>query len=170
MYDDALLSMYDLGGGSRFRSVWKRFYAELWGMIWVVDSTDPARFDESEGAFREAVGHEMMVGKPCVVLANKIDRESDSVPLTGFSGEKIFRVSATDPKRRRAVMDALGDLMKRILAAEETLMVKIAKDVKKQGEIEDQEREARRVRVEAWRKQQDDAERAEAKSEGSLPA
>ena len=75
MYNDIKLTVYDLGGNAKFRSVWERFYAATWGFIWVVDASDEARINESKEALHKMIQHEFLKTKPFIVVANKQDKE-----------------------------------------------------------------------------------------------
>ena len=61
------LVFYDLGGGSRIRGVWPSYFAEVHGIIYLVDSSDKDRLEESGKELRQALEHKMVVGKPLLV-------------------------------------------------------------------------------------------------------
>eukprot|EP00798_Chlamydomonas_sp_ICE-L_P003193 gene3193-13210_t len=42
------VQVFDLGGGSRIRKIWKTYFAEVHGVIFVVDSSDKTRFEEQD--------------------------------------------------------------------------------------------------------------------------
>ena len=88
MYDDVKLKVYDLGGNENFRSVWKRYFAEIWGFIYVVDAADPDRFEESKAQLKEMVENKMLKNKPLIVVANKQDKPN-AVPAEKL--KKIFK-------------------------------------------------------------------------------
>jgi GTPase SAR1 family protein len=58
---------YDLGGGSRIRGVWPSYFADVHGIIYVVDSADPGRLEESKEELHQALLHPMVVGKPVLM-------------------------------------------------------------------------------------------------------
>lgn len=68
------LVFYDLGGGSRIRGVWPQYYAEVHGLVYVVDASDPKRLAESAEELHQAVLHPMVVGKPLLVYVRWCDR------------------------------------------------------------------------------------------------
>ncbi|XXQ33555.1 ADP-ribosylation factor-like protein 13B [Plasmodiophora brassicae] len=71
---DAELTLYDLGGGSNIRQYWSKYYHELHGLIFVVDSsTIAARSADVEAALTSTANDKMVAGKPILVLANKQD-------------------------------------------------------------------------------------------------
>lgn len=61
------LVFYDLGGGSRIRGVWPQYYADVHGLVYVVDASDPKRLAESAEELHQAVLHPMVVGKPLLM-------------------------------------------------------------------------------------------------------
>ncbi|CAH8628845.1 unnamed protein product [Heterobilharzia americana] len=71
--DGIRLKFWDLGGQEELQSLWDKYYAESNGIIFVVDSADCNRFDESRNAFDKMVRNPMLEGVPLLVLANKQD-------------------------------------------------------------------------------------------------
>jgi ADP-ribosylation factor-like protein 13B len=67
------VTFFDLGGGSRIRGVWPQYFADIHGVVFVVDAADPSRFEEAKNELHSALVHPMVVGKPLLVLANKED-------------------------------------------------------------------------------------------------
>jgi len=70
------VTFFDLGGGSRIRGVWPQYFADVHGVVFVVDAADSARFEEAKAELHSALVHPMVVGKPLLVLANKEDLPS----------------------------------------------------------------------------------------------
>jgi ADP-ribosylation factor related protein 1 len=91
---------WDLGGQISMRSIWEKYYKEAHGLIFVVDSADPGRFEEARLAFETVRAHEELRDVPVVLIANKID-------LPGAVGkeeiEKIFAASCANPALFRVV-------------------------------------------------------------------
>ncbi|WIA36678.1 hypothetical protein OEZ86_007960 [Tetradesmus obliquus] len=69
------LVFWDLGGQQGLRSIWDKYYAETHGLVFVVDATDPERFDEAKVALDKALGARELVGAPLLLIANKQDAE-----------------------------------------------------------------------------------------------
>eukprot|EP00667_Euglena_gracilis_P016726 EG_transcript_17530 len=67
------LMLFDLGGGAKFRSIWKEYYSELHGVIFVIDSADSTRFSEARDALTGILNDSRAAGKPLLVFANKQD-------------------------------------------------------------------------------------------------
>ncbi|CAL8397756.1 unnamed protein product [Boreogadus saida] len=69
------VTIFDLGGGKRIRGIWKNYYSESYGVVFVVDSSDARRLQETREAIAEVLRHPRIAGKPVLVLANKQDQE-----------------------------------------------------------------------------------------------
>ncbi|NXO49675.1 AR13B protein, partial [Aramus guarauna] len=86
------VTIFDLGGGKRIRNIWRNYYAESYGVIFVVDSSDIERMEETKQAMIEVLNSPKISGKPVLVLANKQDREgalSEADVIESLSLEKL---------------------------------------------------------------------------------
>ncbi|NXD24823.1 AR13B protein, partial [Spelaeornis formosus] len=86
------VTIFDLGGGKRIRNIWRNYYAESYGVIFVVDSSDIERMEETKQAMMEVLKSPKISGKPVLVLANKQDREgalSEADVIESLSLEKL---------------------------------------------------------------------------------
>ncbi|NXK86147.1 AR13B protein, partial [Formicarius rufipectus] len=86
------VTIFDLGGGKRIRNIWRNYYAESYGVIFVVDSSDVARMEETKQAMIEVLNSPKISGKPVLVLANKQDREgalSEADVIESLSLERL---------------------------------------------------------------------------------
>ncbi|KAL8558563.1 ADP-ribosylation factor protein 1 [Nucella lapillus] len=69
------LNFWDLGGQEELQSLWDKYYAESHAIIYVVDSSDRERIEESKAAFDKMVINSSLHGIPLLLLANKQDLE-----------------------------------------------------------------------------------------------
>ena len=72
------VTLFDLGGGARIRGIWKNYYSESHGVVFVVDSGGDAlrrRLQETRDAVAEVLRHPRVAGKPVLLLANKQDQQ-----------------------------------------------------------------------------------------------
>jgi small GTP-binding protein len=151
-------TLYDLGGSTRVRSVWPRFYPELWGFIFVIDAADSARFAEAAEVLESVKAHPMMADKPFVIVANKQDcegaltaqalRTACEIPDT----VKVFETVATCARRHQEVEGVVARLVDEIKQQEAELANKTTGDMKKQNKNEEQERAEKRARLEQQRR------------------
>lgn len=61
------ITMFDLGGGRNIRGIWKNYFAEIHGAIFVVDASAPTRLDECRKVLAEVLKEEMIHGKPLLL-------------------------------------------------------------------------------------------------------
>ncbi|KAK9504347.1 hypothetical protein O3M35_010702 [Rhynocoris fuscipes] len=67
------LNFWDLGGQEELQSLWDKYYAESHAIIYIVDSSDRDRIEESKETFDKMISSENLTGVPLLVLANKQD-------------------------------------------------------------------------------------------------
>jgi len=67
------LNFWDLGGQEELQSLWDKYYVESHAVIFIVDSSDRDRVDQSRDAFEKMVNNENLTGVPLMLLANKQD-------------------------------------------------------------------------------------------------
>jgi ADP-ribosylation factor related protein 1 len=70
------LMFWDLGGQEELQSLWDKYYAECHAIIYVIDSTDRERLEESWLAFDKMIQNEQLVGLPLLVTCNKQDLDN----------------------------------------------------------------------------------------------
>ncbi|KAL5009268.1 hypothetical protein ScPMuIL_014849 [Solemya velum] len=66
-------TVWDVGGQHKIRQLWKHYYQNVDGLIYVVDSSDRERMEESREELFGVLDNVEMRGVPVVVLANKQD-------------------------------------------------------------------------------------------------
>ncbi|KAF5394608.1 Ras gtpase [Paragonimus heterotremus] len=100
------LKFWDLGGQEELQSLWDKYYSESHGVIYVIDSTDPDRFDETRDAFDKMIRNPTLESVPLLILANKQDLPGafpvgevnkvlyDSMPFVGQRECTVRGVSA----------------------------------------------------------------------------
>ena len=66
-------TVWDVGGQEKIRRMWKQYLSNTQGLVFVVDSSDTARINESKVELNMLLDAEEMQGVPVVVLANKQD-------------------------------------------------------------------------------------------------
>ena len=59
--------MFDLGGGKKIRDIWKSYFSEVYGVIYVIDSSEPERMEECHSVLSGLLEHPKVSGKPVLV-------------------------------------------------------------------------------------------------------
>ena len=77
-YKSLNISIWDMGGNNiiyenEVRKLWRHYYLEADGIIFVVDSTDKERFEQAKQALSLLIFDEELKGIPLLVYANKQD-------------------------------------------------------------------------------------------------
>ena len=59
--------LFDLGGGKNIRGIWKKYFAEVHGLIYVVDSSAVLRLRECREVLEKLIQEDMVKGKPLLL-------------------------------------------------------------------------------------------------------
>nr|XP_033793038.1 ADP-ribosylation factor-like [Geotrypetes seraphini] len=66
-------TVWDVGGQKKIRILWKHYFINTDGLVFVVDSSDSERFSEAKEELEAILEDVEMKGVPFVILANKQD-------------------------------------------------------------------------------------------------
>ncbi|KAM4794690.1 ADP-ribosylation factor-like protein 13B [Rhinophrynus dorsalis] len=176
------ITMFDLGGGKRIRGIWKNYYAESYGVVFVIDSSDVDRMEETKETMTEVLRHPRISGKPLLVLANKQDREGalleadiiEFLSLEKLVNEnkcfsKVVPCSAVirhGKKIDKSIKNGLNWLLSVIAKDFEVLHERVQKETAEQRAQEEQDKRERAERVKRLREERDEKEKEEAEREG----
>jgi len=67
------LNVWDIGGQRRIRPYWKNYFENTDLLIYVIDSADRNRFEETGEELTELLEEEKLAGVPVLIFANKQD-------------------------------------------------------------------------------------------------
>lgn len=67
--------VWDVAGQSKIRPLWKHYFLNVSGLVWVVDATDTDRFWESKRELSTVLAAPELEGVPVLVFANKQDMD-----------------------------------------------------------------------------------------------
>ncbi|XP_009886815.1 PREDICTED: ADP-ribosylation factor-like protein 13B [Charadrius vociferus] len=165
------VTIFDLGGGKRIRNIWRNYYAESYGVIFVVDSSDIARMEETKQAMIEVLNSPKISGKPVLVLANKQDREgalSEADVIESLSLEKLVNehkclcqiepcsaVMGCGKKIDKSIKKGLFWLLHIIAKDFDALNERIQRDTTEQKAYEEQKKLERAERVRRIREERE---------------
>jgi ADP-ribosylation factor-like protein 13B len=177
------VTMTEVGGGNDIRGIWPKYFAQCYGLIYMVDgSSNRNRIDESRRELRNILLDPRMKCKPLLVLCNKADLPNtmgaDEL-INAFSLHEMLQESVNngppvsiEPKVRvwicsclkvkgsgkkdRRLMLSLKWLLKQITTDWEELSARVSEQ---HGlELEEKERE-RQERIKERRRRREEAER-----------
>lgn len=176
------VTIFDLGGGKRIRGIWKNYYSESHGVVFVVDSTDVQRIQETRETMAEVLQHPRIAGKPILVLANKQDKEgalAEADIIENLSLEKLVNehkclcqiepcsaVLGYGKKVDKSIKKGLNWLLNNIAKDYEAITERVQKDTADQRAQEEQDKKERAERVRRIREERERQEREEAEREG----
>ncbi|XP_032362614.1 ADP-ribosylation factor-like protein 13B isoform X3 [Etheostoma spectabile] len=174
------VTIFDLGGGKRIRGIWKNYYSESHGVVFVVDSSDVQRIQETRETMAEVLQHPRIAGKPVLVLANKQDQEgalAEADIIENLSLEKLVNenkclcqiepcsaVLGYGKKFDKSIKKGMKWLLNNIAKDYEAITERVQKDTAEQRAQEEQDKKeraerVRRIRAERERQEQEEAER-----------
>lgn len=78
--NNVILNFWDLGGQRELRSLWDSYFSEAHGIIWVVDSSDRNRMNESVESFKNIIMNRFLDDLPLLLVINKQDLPSAMRP------------------------------------------------------------------------------------------
>eukprot|EP01038_Epipyxis_sp_PR26KG_P013348 gene13348-17904_t len=80
IYRGSQVVIWDLGGQIKMRTMWERYYDEANAIIFVVDSADFGRLEESKLAYEAICDHDSVNNIPIIILCNKQDMQGALSP------------------------------------------------------------------------------------------
>jgi small GTP-binding protein len=72
-YKNLTMTMWDVGGQDRIRALWDHYYPGTDAVIYVVDSADTERLDQSANELHKMLEHDDLKNAHVLVYANKQD-------------------------------------------------------------------------------------------------
>ncbi|CAH8510009.1 unnamed protein product [Heterobilharzia americana] len=67
------LNVWDIGGQRKIRPYWKNYFENTDVLIYVIDSADKKRFEETGEELMELLSEDKLAGVPLIIFANKQD-------------------------------------------------------------------------------------------------
>ncbi|ELU13265.1 hypothetical protein CAPTEDRAFT_184387 [Capitella teleta] len=157
------ITLFDLGGGKRIRDIWKNYFSEVYGVVYVVDSSEPERLVECKGVLKNLLQHAKVAGKPVLVLANKQDVQGalDEIDICEYLDleetvnmnkcpcrvETCSAILGQGKKLDKPIKDGFSWLVGIITSNFEKLDARIRKDVEEMKEKAAQDKKERAERV-----------------------
>ena len=71
--NDVTLNVWDIGGQKSIRPYWRNYFEHTDALIYVIDSADQVRMEETGVELDQLLGEEQLEGVPILIYANKQD-------------------------------------------------------------------------------------------------
>ena len=72
-YKNISFTVWDVGGQDKIRTLWRHYYQNTEGLIFVVDSNDNERFDDAKQELHKMIAEDELRDAVVLVFANKQD-------------------------------------------------------------------------------------------------
>eukprot|EP00798_Chlamydomonas_sp_ICE-L_P015763 gene15763-21886_t len=79
-YKNVVFTVWDVGGQEKLRPLWRHYFNNTDGLIFVVDSQDRERIDKSAAEFKAIIEDPLMLNSAILVFANKQDMKGCLTP------------------------------------------------------------------------------------------
>ncbi|MDP2438824.1 MAG: ADP-ribosylation factor-like protein [archaeon] len=85
-YKRVSFTVWDIGGQDRIRALWRHYFMNTHGIIWVVDSNDRGRLSEAADELQAILRNDELADACVLVLANKQDMPS-AMPIAELTSK-----------------------------------------------------------------------------------
>lgn len=89
---DFQINMWDVGGQKAIRSYWKNYFDATEALIYVIDSSDRRRMEETGVELQQLLDEEKLTGIPLVIFANKQDLLNALTPAEITQGLNLHSI------------------------------------------------------------------------------
>lgn len=79
-YETFKLNIWDIGGQKTIRSYWRNYFEQTDGVIWVVDSSDKMRLEDTKAELHSLLKQQKLMGATLLVFCNKQDIPGSLTP------------------------------------------------------------------------------------------
>eukprot|EP01038_Epipyxis_sp_PR26KG_P004110 gene4110-5860_t len=124
MHDGFKLNVWDIGGQKSIRPYWRNYYDQTDALIYVIDSADKRRMEETGVELMNLLEEEKLAGVPVLLFANKQDLMSALTPaeLTAELGlnelrEQTWSIVACSARTGEGLQEGLEWLVEQINAS-----------------------------------------------------
>merc|ERR1712050_597356 len=76
VHENFKLNVWDIGGQKTIRPYWSNYFDSSDALVYVVDSCDKRRFQESSDELKELLAEDKLANVPLLIFANKQDLQS----------------------------------------------------------------------------------------------
>ncbi|KAF7085402.1 hypothetical protein CFC21_088839 [Triticum aestivum] len=89
-YKNVLFTVWDVGGQEKLRPLWRHYFNNTDGLIYVVDSLDRERIGKAKAEFQTIINDPFMLNSVILVFANKQDMKGAMTPMEVCEGLGLY--------------------------------------------------------------------------------
>jgi len=106
------LNVWDVGGQRAIRDYWRNYFNQTDAIVYVIDSADRKRMEETGEELAGLLEEELMEGKPMLVFANKQDLINAMPPDEIATTLNLFSIRGQRPWQIQPCSAKTGDGLK----------------------------------------------------------
>ncbi|CAI0561285.1 unnamed protein product [Linum tenue] len=91
-YKNVVFTVWDVGGQEKLRPLWRHYFNNTDGLIYVVDSLDRERIVKAKAEFQAIIKDPFMLNSVILVFANKQDMKGAMTPAEVGQGLGLFEL------------------------------------------------------------------------------
>ncbi|CAL5323501.1 unnamed protein product [Camellia sinensis] len=89
-YKNVVFTVWDVGGQEKLRPLWRHYFNNTDGLIYVVDSLDRERIGKAKQEFQAIIRDPFMLNSIILVFANKQDMKGAMTPMEVCEGLGLY--------------------------------------------------------------------------------
>lgn len=121
LVENVSFTIWDVGGGAKIRPLWRHYFSQAQGIVFIIDAADSSRFNEAKKELNIVLEAEELMQVPFLILANKQDfpgaaSPSEVAKIFGFDNVDTRRVlvRGTSALTGEGIDEALTELSSKI--------------------------------------------------------
>merc|ERR1712032_991961 len=111
--DGFKLNVWDIGGQKTIRPYWSNYFESSDALVYVIDSSDRRRLEESGGELKELLAEDKLGGIPLLIFANKQDllqaveasEITETLKLEELMKDRTWSIQACSAKKGDGLQD-----------------------------------------------------------------
>eukprot|EP00261_Vitis_vinifera_P040593 XP_019081836.1 PREDICTED: ADP-ribosylation factor 1-like 2 isoform X1 [Vitis vinifera] len=89
-YKNVMFTVWDVGGQEKLRPLWRHYFNNTDGLIYVVDSLDRERIGKAKAEFQAIIRDPFMLNSVILIFANKQDMKGAMTPMEVCEGLGLY--------------------------------------------------------------------------------
>merc|ERR1739845_288560 len=124
VHDGFKLNVWDIGGQKTIRAYWSNYFEASDALVYVIDSSDARRLEESGEELRELLAEDKLAGVPLLIFANKQDLlqavSADEIAASlnlGDIADRTWTIQACSAKTGEGLQEGMEWMVSQCTAA-----------------------------------------------------